>query len=63
MNKSNNNLIKDLGLTDNLNDNAKRIRREYYKLWRRDNKDKIRNYNTKYWERKAEQLKQETNIR
>ena len=63
MNKSNNNLIKDLGLTDNLNDNAKRIRREYYKLWRRDNKDKIRNYNTKYWEIKAEQLKQETNIR
>ena len=33
-------------------------RKEYYKTWRANNKDKIATYNRKYWERKEQLLKQ-----
>ena len=33
------------------------IKKEYYKNWRKNNKDKIKNYNSKYWEKRAEKIK------
>ena len=54
-------LIKELGLTNDLNDEAKKVRREYYKIWRDNNKDKIRRYNSKYWEKRAEKIKNNSN--
>ncbi len=35
---------------------AKKARRMASKKWRDKNKDKIAEYNVKYWERKAEQM-------
>ncbi len=29
-------------------------RRSYYRKWRKENKDKVREYNRRYWQRKAE---------
>ena len=54
-------LIKELGLTNDLNNEAKKVRKEYYKIWRDNNKDKIRNYNSKYWEKRAEKIKNNSN--
>ena len=61
MKQSENLLIKELGLTNDLNDEAKKVRKEYYKIWRDNNKDKIRNYNSKYWEKRAEKIKNNSN--
>lgn len=30
-------------------------RRDFYRRWRRENRDKVRQYNASYWQRKAEQ--------
>lgn len=29
-------------------------RREYYRQWRKENRDKIKKYNVKYWQHRAE---------
>ena len=36
-----------------LNERAAEERREYYRQWRAKNKDKVRENNRRYWERKA----------
>lgn len=36
-----------------MNDRAKEKRKEYYRKWRKNNKEKIKKYNSNYWERKA----------
>lgn len=33
------------------------IKKRYYKDWRDKNKDKVKSYNSKYWQKRAEQLK------
>ena len=38
---------------DNLTDRGIEARREYYRKWRARNKDKIRETNRRYWEKKA----------
>ncbi len=38
---------------------ADEARRAYYRAWRAANKEKIKLYNEKYWERKAERLERE----
>ena len=40
---------------------ADEARRAYYRAWRAANKAKIKQYNEKYWERKAERLEREAN--
>ena len=35
------------------NEQTLKGRREYYKKWRSNNKDKIKEYNKRYWEKKA----------
>lgn len=32
------------------------IKKEYYKQWRDNNKDKIKQYNARYWQKKAENI-------
>jgi len=39
-----------------LNEQARKIRAEYYRQWRAKNRDKVREANQRYWERKAEKL-------
>lgn len=34
-------------------------RREYYRQWRANNKDRIREYNARYWAKRAERMAQE----
>ena len=37
-----------------VNEKAKEKRNEYLREWRKKNKEKVKRYNKKYWERKAE---------
>lgn len=36
-----------------------RERREYYRQWRAKNKDRVREYNARYWAKRAERMAQE----
>lgn len=42
---------------------AKEARNAYYRQYRAANKDKIREYNQRYWERKAQQMLEEATKR
>lgn len=46
-------------LTDKeLQEKARELRNEYQRNWRKENQEKIKEYNQRYWERKAkEELK------
>lgn len=46
-------------MTDNMTPEAKAARAEYYRQWRQKNKDKRREYQRRYWERKAQQEQKE----
>lgn len=37
-----------------MTDQAKEARKEYFKKWRKENRDKIRGYESKYWEKKKQ---------
>lgn len=41
---------------ENLTDAAREAMREYYREWRRNNKDKVHQYNENYWRRRAEKM-------
>ena len=41
-----------------MDEKAKKARRAYANAWRAANKDKVREYNQRYWKRKAEQMQQ-----
>lgn len=36
-----------------ISETAAEVRKEYYREWRRKNKDKVKKHNQNYWERKA----------
>lgn len=38
---------------------ARKLQREYLREWRRKNPDRVKEYNSNYWKKKAEQKKQE----
>lgn len=38
---------------------AKKICNDYYRHWRANNKDRIREYNARYWAKRAERMAQE----
>lgn len=44
--------------TAKLTEQAAKDRREYYRQWRAKNKDKVRENNRRYWERRAEKKAQ-----
>lgn len=47
-------------MTNSQNTNkAAEARRAYYKRWRAANKDKVKQYNETYWQRKAERMERE----
>ena len=39
----------------NISDTAKSIQREYLRSWREQHPEKVREYNRRYWEKKAAQ--------
>lgn len=41
---------------------AKQIRNDYYKQWRKNNKEKVKQYNQNKWLKKAEKLLQEKEV-
>lgn len=41
-----------------MDDNAKAVRREYFKAWRAANKDRVKAYNNAYWKRKAQKMQE-----
>ena len=43
-----------------MSESAKRARREYKKAWNARNRDKVKQYQRDYWERKADSDRQET---
>ena len=46
---------------EELSQEAKQARREYLREWRRSRPEKVREYNQRYWERKAQEQKQASN--
>lgn len=47
--------MENIGL---MSEQAKEVRNDYLRKWRRRNPDKMRAYNIAYWERKAEDLQE-----
>lgn len=41
-----------------LSEQAKAVRCEYHRKWRERNRDKVRMYQKRYWERKAKEVAQ-----
>lgn len=39
-----------------------RNRREYYRQWRANNKERVREYNARYWAKRAERIAQERTV-
>lgn len=37
-----------------MTEQAKQKRKEYFKQWRKENKDRIKGYQAKYWEKKTQ---------
>lgn len=48
--------------TNELSEQAKKSRNDYYRQWRANNKDRIREYNARYWAKRAERMAQEQEI-
>lgn len=46
-------------MNKNLSNKAVELRREYYKKWRQNNPNKIKQYQKTYWERKAQETTKE----
>lgn len=51
-------LIKEEMLRVAISEEAKKARRDYMRKYRKNNPDKIRDINARYWERKAKQLEE-----
>jgi hypothetical protein len=43
-----------------MTDKAKEARRAYKRKWQRENRDKVKEYQTRYWNKKAEQAEAAT---
>lgn len=39
-----------------MDERVRQVKREYYRNWRRANPDKVKEYQRRYWERKARQI-------
>lgn len=44
------------------NDFANEIKKSYYKNWRSQNKDKVKQYNSKYWNKRAQKIIDDVSI-
>lgn len=45
--------LEEFQPSTNIND---KIRKAYYKEWRKNNKDKIKQYNDRFWKKQAQKL-------
>lgn len=43
-------------MNSSLSEKARQARRDYQNKWRSINKDRVKNYNQRYWEKKAAEL-------
>lgn len=51
----------DKKLTDEqIQELAKELQREYMRLWRKKNRDKLKEYNERYWKKKALEMVKES---
>lgn len=51
----------DKKLTDEqIHELAKELQREYMRLWRKKNRDKLKEYNERYWKKKALEMVKES---
>ena len=41
-----------------MSDEAKAVQREYKRIWRKKNRERIAQYNENYWEKKAQHLQE-----
>lgn len=41
---------------NNIQQKVAEIKRDYFRNWRKNNKDKVKEINKRYWEKKAQQL-------
>jgi DNA-binding NarL/FixJ family response regulator len=46
-----------------LSEKAREIRNQYQREWKRNNPDKLREYNTRYWEKKATNITPEMRVK
>ena len=46
-------------MTVKLSDEARKLRNAYMREWRKENKERNKQISANYWERKAEELRQE----
>lgn len=44
-----------------MDDTAKKARREYYRAWRKNNPERVKQTQERYWLRKAAQIEQRNN--
>lgn len=42
-----------------LSDEARELKNKYHREWQRKNKDKVKEYAARHWEKKAEELKED----
>ncbi|MGU8655158.1 hypothetical protein G6Z26_15575 [Clostridium perfringens] len=42
-----------------MNDKAREERNAYMRAWRKKNKDRVKEYNSSYWERKSKRKREE----
>lgn len=47
-------------MAETSNERAVEMRRAYHKAWRAKNKDRVREYNKRFWEKRAEQQAAQT---
>lgn len=50
----------DIERSISVDEKAKEARRAYSNAWRAANKDRVREYNQRYWKRKAEQMQKKS---
>ncbi len=43
-----------------MNDKAREERNAYLRAWRKKNKDRVKEYNSSYWERKSKREKEQS---
>ena len=48
--------------SNTLSETAAEVRKKYFRDWRAKNKDKVKKHNQNYWERKAAELTNQSNV-
>ena len=49
-------------MSNKMNEAAKEARRKYLREWQRNNKDKLKVYMARYWEKKAIEMREEKKV-